>query len=93
MDLKRSPAQDALIRVHNRIAEVGLEPGAAVTARLVVHSQNIGCLLGKGGHIIAEMRRLTGAGIRIFGRDQGLKLNTGNDELVQVIHFVYVETL
>ncbi|KAL2932895.1 RNA-binding KH domain-containing protein RCF3 [Bienertia sinuspersici] len=84
MDLKRSPAQDAVIRVHSRIAEVGFEPGAAVTARLLVPSQQIGCLLGKGGLIIAEMRRLTGASIRIFGREQGLKLNIGNDELVQV---------
>ncbi|KMS97210.1 hypothetical protein BVRB_7g177620 [Beta vulgaris subsp. vulgaris] len=85
MDLKRSPAQDAVIRVHSRIAEVGFEPGSAIIARLLVHSQQIGCLLGKGGLIIAEMRRLTGASIRIFGREQGLNLNTQNDELVQVI--------
>lgn len=87
MDLKRSPAQDAVIRVHSRIAEVGFEPGSAIIARLLVHSQQIGCLLGKGGLIIAEMRRLTGASIRIFGREQGLNLNTQNDELVQVIFF------
>uniref|UniRef100_A0A803M9S3 K Homology domain-containing protein n=1 Tax=Chenopodium quinoa TaxID=63459 RepID=A0A803M9S3_CHEQI len=85
MDLKHSPAQDAVIRVHSRIAEVGFEPGAAVIARLLVHSQQIGCLLGKGGLIIAEMRRLTGASIRIFGREQGLNSNIQNDEVVQVI--------
>lgn len=84
LDLKRSPAQDAVIRVHTRVAEVAFEPGAAVVARLLVHSQQIGCLLGKGGLIVAEMRRLTGANIRIFGREHGLKLST-NDEVVQVI--------
>jgi len=83
LDLKRSPSQDAVIRVHTRVAEVAFEPGAAVVARLLVHSQQIGCLLGKGGLIIAEMRRLTGANIRIFGREHGLKLST-NDEVVQV---------
>lgn len=85
LDLKRSPAQDAVIRVHSRVAEVAFEPGAAVVARLLVHSQQIGCLLGKGGLIVAEMRRLTGASIRIFGREQGLKFSTPNDEVVQVI--------
>ena len=85
MDLKCSPAQDALIRVHSRLAEVRFEPGASVTARLLVHSQHIGCLLGKGGIIITEMRRLTGASIRIFDRENGLNFKTQNDELVQVI--------
>ena len=86
MDLKRSPAQDAVIRVHSRVAEVAFEPGAAVVARLLVQSQQIGCLLGKGGLIVAEMRRLTGANIRIFGREHGLRLSTPNDEVVQVTY-------
>ncbi|XP_057967697.1 KH domain-containing protein HEN4 [Malania oleifera] len=81
----RSPAQDAVIRVHCRIAEVGFEPGAAVVARLLVHAQQIGCLLGKGGFIIAEMRRATGASIRIFAKEQVPKSGALNDEVVQVI--------
>ena len=83
---KHSPAQDAVIRVHCRIAEIGFEPGAAVVARLLVHSQQIGCLLGKGGIIISEMRRATGASIRIFAKEQVPKCGSQNDELVQVIH-------
>lgn len=82
---KHSPAQDAVIRVHCRIAEIGFEPGAAVVARLLVHSQQIGCLLGKGGIIISEMRRATGASIRIFAKEQVPKCGSQNDELVQVI--------
>ncbi|KAG6620437.1 hypothetical protein I3842_Q069400 [Carya illinoinensis] len=82
---KHSPAQEAVIQVHCRIAQIGLEPGAAVVARLLVHSQQIGCLLGKGGFIIAEMRRATGASIRIFPKEQVPKCGYPNDEVVQVI--------
>ncbi|PON53192.1 Polyribonucleotide nucleotidyltransferase [Parasponia andersonii] len=82
---KHSPAQEAVIRVHSRIAEIGFEPGAAVVARLLVHSQQIGCLLGKGGFIISEMRRATGASIRIFTKDQVPKCASHNEEVVQVI--------
>lgn len=82
---QRSPAQEAVIRVQRRIAEIGFEPGAAIVARLLVHSQQIGCLLGKGGVIITEMRRATGASIRIFAREQVPKCASLNDEVVQVI--------
>lgn len=82
---KYSPAQEAVIRAHHRIAEIGFEPGAAVVARLLVHPQQIGCLLGKGGFIITEMRRATGASIRIFPKEQVQKGSYQNDEVVQVI--------
>ncbi|XVF86205.1 hypothetical protein PTKIN_Ptkin18bG0021800 [Pterospermum kingtungense] len=81
-----SPAQDAIIRVHSRIAEIGFEPGSAVVACLLVHSQQIGYLLGKGGHIVTEMRRATGASIRVFSKEQLTKCaGSQNDEVVQVI--------
>ncbi|KAI3941851.1 hypothetical protein MKW92_020392 [Papaver armeniacum] len=82
---RHSSAQDAVIRVQSRIAEVGFEPGAAIVARLLVPSQQIGCLLGKGGSIIAEMRRSTGASIRIFPREQVPKSGSQSDEVVQAI--------
>ncbi|XVF86209.1 hypothetical protein PTKIN_Ptkin18bG0021800 [Pterospermum kingtungense] len=79
-----SPAQDAIIRVHSRIAEIGFEPGSAVVACLLVHSQQIGYLLGKGGHIVTEMRRATGASIRVFSKEQLTKCaGSQNDEVVQ----------
>lgn len=84
LDQRHSPAQDAVLRVHGRIAEIGFESGAAIVARLLVHSRQIGCLWGKGGVIISEMRRLTGANIQIFPKDQLTKYGMPNDEVVQV---------
>lgn len=70
--------------MHCRLAEIGFERGAAVVARLLVRSQQIGCLLGKGGSIINELRRATGASIRIFQKEQVPKYGYQNDEVVQV---------
>ncbi|KAG0448768.1 hypothetical protein HPP92_027670 [Vanilla planifolia] len=82
-ELKHSPAQDAVIRIHSKITEACTEKGF-VSARLLVPAQQIGCLLGKGGAIIAEMRRITGANIKIFVNEHVPKCAHPNDELVQV---------
>ena len=56
-------------------------------ARLLVLSNQIGCLLGKVGAIMAEMRKSTGAYIHILGKDQVPKCASENEEVVQV-HFL-----
>jgi poly(rC)-binding protein 2/3/4 len=71
--------------VYNRVVASGPEKDKFATARLLVPSNQIGCLLGKGGIIIAEMRKLTRSNIQIFGIDQLTKCASKNDELVQVI--------
>lgn len=63
-----------------------------VNARLVVASNQVGCLLGKGGTIISEMRKVTGTGIRIIS-DQLLKCISENDRVVQVKLFLFLFTL
>lgn len=88
--MMHSPAQDAVLRVHSRISESSMDKSSAVTARLLVPSQHIGCLLGKGGSIIAEMRKITGAGIRIFGNEQIPRCAQRNDELVQVFDVIVI---
>lgn len=85
LEQRLSPSQDAVIRVYGRLAEFGFEHGAAVVARLLVHSRQIGCLWGKGGMLISELRRLTGASIHIFPREQVAKYGMPSDEVVQVI--------
>ncbi|KAK7389463.1 hypothetical protein VNO78_24533 [Psophocarpus tetragonolobus] len=81
---KHSPSQEAVIRVHCRLTEIGFEPSTAVVAKLLVRSPQVGCLLGKGGLVISEMRRATGASIRIFSKEQ-IKYISQNEEVVQVI--------
>ncbi|XP_019448426.1 PREDICTED: KH domain-containing protein HEN4-like [Lupinus angustifolius] len=79
-----SPSQEAVIRVHHRLSEIGFEPSSAAVARLLVRSPQVGCLLGKGGHVISEMRKVTGANIRIFSKEQ-IKYIPQNEEVVQVM--------
>ncbi len=94
-----SPAQEALFRVHGRIVDADIpnqvsdedeEGPGSITTRLLVPSNQIGCLLGKGGKIIEQMREETGAQIRILPKEQlpGCALPT--DELVQVMHLTSV---
>ncbi|KAK7363066.1 hypothetical protein VNO77_05195 [Canavalia gladiata] len=87
-----SPAQKAVVLVFSRSVEAGVEKGldlgskkeSYVTARLVVPSNQVGCLLGKGGAIVSEMRKVTGASVRIFGKDQVPKCVSDNDQVVQI---------
>ena len=85
-DMIHSPAQDAVVRVYSRISEASMDRTSPTPARLLVPSQHIGCLLGKGGSIITEMRKITGASIRIFGNEQIPRCAQRNDEMVQVYH-------
>ncbi|XWS54580.1 hypothetical protein CRYUN_Cryun10bG0101200 [Craigia yunnanensis] len=87
-----SPAQKAVVLVFVKALEASIEKGLDsgsgkglnVTARLVVPSNQVGCLLGKGGAIISEMRKATGTSIRILGIDQVPKCVTENDQVVQI---------
>ncbi|XP_034677188.1 RNA-binding KH domain-containing protein RCF3-like [Vitis riparia] len=84
-DDRISPAQDAVLRVQSRIVRaIPDSKEKTVIARLLVSSTQIGCLLGKGGAIIAEMRKLSGAHIRILGKDQIPKCASENEEVVQI---------
>ncbi|XP_016550364.2 KH domain-containing protein HEN4 isoform X3 [Capsicum annuum] len=85
LDQRHSPAQEALMRVQGRIAEIGFEPGAAVVSRLLVHARHMSCLFCNGSILIAELRRVTGAGIRIFPREQSPKYGSHTEEVLQVI--------
>ncbi|PKA57518.1 KH domain-containing protein [Apostasia shenzhenica] len=84
LEFNRSPAQDAVLRIHSKLIEGCIEKGP-ISARLLVPAQQIGCLLGRGGSIIADMRRITGANIRIFVKEHVPRCAQPNDELVQVV--------
>ncbi|KAG9145995.1 hypothetical protein Leryth_015629 [Lithospermum erythrorhizon] len=81
----RSAILDGVLRVHARISRVGLERNErSVTAKLLVSSNQIGCLLGKGGVIISDLRKSSGAYIRILGKEHISKNAAENDEVVQI---------
>ncbi|XP_021626314.1 KH domain-containing protein HEN4 isoform X2 [Manihot esculenta] len=87
-----SAAQKTVVLVFSRSVEAGIENGLdsssgegfPVSARFVVPSNHVGCLLGKGGIIISEMRMTTGTSIRVLGGDQVPKCVPENDQVVQI---------
>ncbi|XP_065856305.1 KH domain-containing protein At4g18375 isoform X2 [Euphorbia lathyris] len=84
-----SPAQDALFRVHDRViaednSDDDSEEGHHVTARLLVPSDQIGSIIGKGGQIVQNIRSDTGAQIRILKDEHLPSCALGTDELVQI---------
>ncbi|TYI08656.1 hypothetical protein ES332_A09G015100v1 [Gossypium tomentosum] len=83
-----SSAQDALFRVHDRVVAEDLHSdedseGCQITARLLVSSDQIGCVIGKGGQIVQNIRSETGAQIRIL-KDDLPSCALSTDELVQI---------
>lgn len=89
-DDRISLPQDAVLRIQSRIFRAAPEnQDNVMVAKLLVFSNQIGCLLGKGGGIIAEMRKSTGAYIRIVGKDQIPKFAAENEEVIQVLFAFY----
>ncbi|KAK1301786.1 KH domain-containing protein [Acorus calamus] len=96
-----TPAQEALLLIHERILDCerdgpvgfggfdgddGRGGWGRVTTRLVVPRANVGCILGKGGKIIEQMRMETKTHIRILPRDQGMpRCVSMSEEIVQVV--------
>ncbi|CAH8387560.1 unnamed protein product [Eruca vesicaria subsp. sativa] len=88
------PAFDALLKVHDMVVvgeEVdsdgyGDEKKHTVAARLLVPSDQIGCLIGKGGQVIQKLREETNAQIRVINDNLPVcALALSNDELLQII--------
>ncbi|KAL0548809.1 hypothetical protein IC582_013282 [Cucumis melo] len=60
--------------------------GGRVATRLVVSRMHVGCLLGKGGKIIEQMRMETKTQIRILPRDHNLpRCISMSEEIVQIV--------
>ncbi|KAL8231124.1 hypothetical protein R6Q57_000901 [Mikania cordata] len=77
-------AQDALLKVHDRIIEEDLVGENPIIARLLVPNNTVGCILGKKGDVINRLRSETGAGIRVMPGDQRPVCAMTTDELVQI---------
>ncbi|XP_065620046.1 KH domain-containing protein At4g18375 isoform X1 [Quercus suber] len=79
-DLK-SMAVEAVLLLQGKISD---EEDDTVSIRLLVPSKVIGCIIGKSGSIINEIRKRTKADVRISKGDKP-KCADGNDELVEVL--------
>lgn len=84
-------AQDALLKVHERIIEEDIggkgkddNKEIVVSARLLVPNIMVGCLLGKKGDVIQRLRSETGASIRVLSSEHLPSCAMNTDELVQI---------
>lgn len=82
-DDRVSPTLEAVVQLQGKTSGTTDKEGA-ISTRFLVPSKQIGCLLGKGGNIISEMRKQTRANIRIFRKDERPKCASENEELVQI---------
>lgn len=80
MDDLKSMAVEAVLLLQGKIND---EDEDTVTFRLLVPSKIIGCIIGKGGSIINEIRKRTRADVRI-SKGERPKCADSNDELVEV---------
>ncbi|KAJ0260981.1 hypothetical protein HA466_0041960 [Hirschfeldia incana] len=81
-----SPTIEAAMRLQPKCSErIERDSGlVSFTTRILVPSSRIGCILGKGGAIITEMRRMTRANIRVLGKENLPKVASEDDEMVQI---------
>ncbi|XP_019249279.1 PREDICTED: KH domain-containing protein HEN4-like isoform X2 [Nicotiana attenuata] len=84
-------AQDALLKVHNRIVEEDLHEAQeedkneiVIVTRLLVPNNLVGCLLGRKGDVIQKLRSETGASIRVQSAEHLPACAMTTDELVQI---------
>ncbi|GMQ07831.1 hypothetical protein CsSME_00051855 [Camellia sinensis var. sinensis] len=99
-----SPAQQALLRVFERILKVDEERSGVssaenekgedeegggnvvpVVCRLLAPSNQVGCVLGRGGKIVERIRHDSGAKVRVLTKDQIPACASPGDELIQVM--------
>ncbi|XP_028090979.1 KH domain-containing protein At4g18375-like [Camellia sinensis] len=81
MDDMKSIAVEAVLLLQGKIND---EDDDTVTIRLLVPSKVIGCIIGKSGSIINEIRKRTKADVRI-SKGEKPKCADSNDELVEVV--------
>lgn len=81
-----SPAQDALFKVHDRIVveDDEFDEAQHVTVRMLVPSDQIGCVIGKGGQVVQNIRSETHAQIRILSNEHLPNCALNSDELLQI---------
>ena len=84
-----SPTQNVLFRVHDRVVsdevhDENFEEASQVIVQLLVPSDQIGRVIGKGGQIIQSIRSESGAQVRILKDDHLPSRVLSSDKLIQI---------
>lgn len=79
-----SPAQNAILHVQRKLMLPASDKEGPAMCRLIVSPNQVGCLLGKGGSIITEMRKLSGAFIVVLSKDKIPMGVPEDDEVIQI---------
>lgn len=81
-----SPAQDALFKVHDIVIteETDYQLDEILTVRLLVSADQIGCVIGKGGQVVQNIRNETRAQIRILSSEQVPRCALSTDQVLQI---------
>ncbi|CAO2209311.1 unnamed protein product [Urochloa humidicola] len=80
-----SPAQNAILHVQRKLTlPTSDKKEDPPMCRLIVSPNQVGCLLGKGGSIISEMRKLSGAFIVVLSKDKIPMGVPEDDEVIQI---------
>ncbi|GAB4847208.1 hypothetical protein Ancab_026217 [Ancistrocladus abbreviatus] len=92
MESYQSAAQNAIVHVFVRSTEAVIRNGLSsdrskrnsVTARLIIPSNQAGCLIGPGGTIISDLQKKTGSVIRILEGNHVPYCASGIEKVVQI---------
>jgi hypothetical protein len=72
-----------LHRLQGRARRQAGRRASRAQVRLLVDQTQVGCILGKGGSIISELRRATGSSIRVLSKQEIPACAAPNDEVLQ----------
>lgn len=96
-EIEVSRAQDALLRVFERILEVaaetdGNEIGAGtVSCRILAEKSQAGSVIGKGGKTVEQIRKESGCKIKVLVDKLPSCANPG-EEMIEVMQYLEVGT-
>ncbi|KAF8643718.1 hypothetical protein HU200_066783 [Digitaria exilis] len=79
-----SPAQNAILHVQRKLMLPASDKEGPAMCRLIISPNQVGCLMGKGGSVIAEMRKLSGAFIVVLSKDKIPRGVPEHDEVIQI---------
>lgn len=94
-EVEVSSAQEALVRVFERILDVAAESdglsvvtGGVVSCRLLTEGSQAGSVIGKGGKVIESIKKDSGCKIRVLSSDKLPSCALPTEEMVEVSFFV-----